>query len=205
MDLKHFRAAAALIAVVALGADVRGQRLPPELIVSNPTIYDVAITTKFTVPANGKALTRLAVWHALPNARPWDGLQRTLGASEVGFQPNDGRLEHLDKGSQHVLWEYRGELAAGRKFEFVSRFRVRSADRRFDPAKSTAKWSDYAINYDRGTRIPRHPRLSLPSSLASSRKITPRPRRRWSFASGLSDTSATTPRSRSVRMISPRL
>jgi transglutaminase-like putative cysteine protease len=161
MNVTRRCAILALVALVAFGADAYGQRLAPEVTVANPTLYEVTIATKFTVPANGKKLTRLAVWHALPNARPWDGLDRTLGASVITFEPNTGRLEHLDKGSQHVLWEYREELAAGRKFEFVSRFRVRSTDRRFDPTKSIAKWSDYGINYDSRVAMPRQPLTEL--------------------------------------------
>jgi transglutaminase-like putative cysteine protease len=160
-----------LIALAASRTDVYGQRLPPEVTVSNPTVYDVTITTKFTVPANGKELTRLAVWHALPNARPWDGLDRTLGASAITFEPNTGRLEHLDKGSQHLVWEYREKLAAGRKFEFVSRFRVRSADRQFDPTKSIAKWSDYGINYDRPVSMSRQPPIELAVAVGEIKKV----------------------------------
>lgn len=173
MKIKHRSAASTFIVLVALTAEVHAQRLPPELVVSNPTVYEVTITTTFTVPARGKTLTRLAVWHALPNARPWDGLDRTLGASDITFQPETGRVEHLDKGSQHVLWEYREALAAGRKFEFVSRFRVRSVDRTFDHTKSPTKWTDYGINYDRGVPIPRQPTIELAVVVGGIKKDHP--------------------------------
>jgi transglutaminase-like putative cysteine protease len=161
MSMKKRSAAATLTVLIIFSANAHGQRLPPEVTVSNPIVYDVTIFTTFTVPSNGKKLTRLAVWHALPTARPWDGLDRTFGASAITFQPETGRVEHLAKASQHVLWEYREELAAGRKFEFVSRFRVRSADRTLDPAKATARWADYGINYDRSAWAPRQPTVDL--------------------------------------------
>jgi len=162
MARKKCSAAATLAAMMTLTAAAHGQRLPPEIVVSNPVDYEVTISTTFTVPDHGKKLTRLAVWHALPNARPWDGLQRTLGASEITYSPETGRVEYLAaKASQHVLWEFRQGLDAGRKFDFVSRFRVRSADRTFDPKRSTARWADYGINYDRGAGIPRQPTVEL--------------------------------------------
>ncbi len=129
---------------LTLSADAPAQRLPPDVVVSNPRVFNVTITTTFIVPANGKTLTHLGVWHALPNARPWDGLDRTVGASAITYQPESGRIMHLASNeSQSVFWETREGLKAGTRFEFVSRFRVRSADRTFDPSQSTARWSDY--------------------------------------------------------------
>ena len=92
---------------------------------------------------------RLGVWHALPNARPWDGLDRTLGASAITYEPDSGRIQHLATNeSQNVFWELREGFKAGKAFEFMSRFRVRSVDRTFDLKRSTAKWSDYHRNLD---------------------------------------------------------
>ncbi len=93
---------------------------------------------------------------------PWDGLERTLGASAITYRPDSGRVEHLGvKASQHVLWEFRQGLETGKTFEFVSRFRVRSADRAFDLTKCAAKWADYGINYDRTVLPPRQPTVEL--------------------------------------------
>ena len=89
MERKKRSAVATLTFSTILSANAHGQRLPPELAVANPVVYDVTISTTFTVPENGKKLTRLAVWHALPNARPWDGLDRTLGASATTYRPRD--------------------------------------------------------------------------------------------------------------------
>jgi transglutaminase-like putative cysteine protease len=142
------RTSIATITAFSLGlifpADAPAQRLSPDVVVSNPRVYDVTITTTFVVPENGKTPTHLGVWHALPNARPWDGLDRTLGASAITYQPETGRVVHLASNeSQSVFWETREGLKAGKRLEFVSRFRVRSADRTFDPSRSTARWSDY--------------------------------------------------------------
>ncbi len=162
MTRTKWSAAATLMVLITLSANAHGQRVPPEISVSNPVVYEVTISTTFTVPDNGKKLTRLAVWHALPNARPWDGLERTLGASAITYRPDSGRVEHLGvKASQHVLWEFRQGLETGKTFEFVSRFRVRSADRAFDLTKCAAKWADYGINYDRTVLPPRQPTVEL--------------------------------------------
>ena len=122
-------------------------------MVSNPQVYEVTITTKFVVPENSKKLSALGVWHALPNARPWDGLDRTLGASAITYQPSSGPVQHLSTNeSQNVFWELRGSLAPSQKLEFMSRFRVRSVDRTLDPKRCIANWSDYHHDLDETTR-----------------------------------------------------
>ena len=123
--------------------------MPPDVVVSNAQVYEVTITTKFVVPNDGKKLTGLGVWHALPNARPWDGLGRTMGASAITYEPKSGRIQHFATNeSQNVFWEMRQGLTPDRTLDFVSRFRVRSADRTYDLKKSTATWSDYQHNLD---------------------------------------------------------
>jgi hypothetical protein len=144
MNRNFPRGITALSVLLILGANARAQRLPPEVVVSNPRVYEVTITTTFLVPENGRTLSDLRVWHALPNPRPWDGLNRTLGASEMTYQPSSGQVKHLAHNeSQHVFWEVLDGLKAGARFEFVSRFRVRSADRAYDHRHSPARWSDY--------------------------------------------------------------
>jgi hypothetical protein len=133
--------------LLTFSVNTHAQRMSPNVVVSNPQVYDVTITTKFVVPENGKELTGLGVWHALPNPRPWDGLDRTLGASAITFEPDSGRIQHLSSNeSQNVFWELRDGLKVGTTMEFVSRFRVRSVDRTYDLKRSTAKWSDYHHN-----------------------------------------------------------
>jgi Transglutaminase-like superfamily len=145
----HLAAVATLSVLLCLSASAQTQRLPPEIVVSNPRIFEVSIATTFVVPERGKTLSGLGVWHALPNTRPWDGLDGTLGASAITYQPENGRIQHLSTNeSQNVFWELRAGLTAGKKFEFVSRFRVRSVDRNFDIKRSTAKWPDYQRNLD---------------------------------------------------------
>jgi Transglutaminase-like superfamily len=120
------------------------QRLAPDIKTSNPRVYDVTMTTTFVVPENGRKLGHLRVWHALPTSRPWDGLDRTLGASEITYEPESGHVGHLaNNESQHVLWQFHEIIPPGRKFTFVSRFRIISNDRTYDYKKSIAKWSDY--------------------------------------------------------------
>ncbi len=135
--------------ILTVSAIAQAQRVPPDLVVSNPQVFEVTITTKFVVPKNGKILSGIGVWHALPNARPWDGLDRTQGASDISFKPQSGRIQHLGSNeSQNVFWEVRKGLAPGKELEFVSRFRVRSSDRTYDVKRSSAKWSDYHRNLD---------------------------------------------------------
>ncbi len=125
------------------------QRVPPDVLVSNPRVYEVTITTTFVVPRHGKDVSALGVWHALPTARPWDGLDRTLGASQITYQPGSGRIQHLSTNeSQNVFWDVREGLTPGKKLEFASRFRVRSADRIYDYRRLTARWSDYHHDLD---------------------------------------------------------
>jgi hypothetical protein len=138
----------------AVRATAQAQRLSPDVVVSNPQVYEVTITTKFVVPKNGKKLTGLGVWHALPNARPWDGLDRTMGASAITYQPDCGRIQHLSTNeSQNVFWELRQGLTEGKTVEYASRFRVRSVDRTYDVKRSTTKWSDYHRNLDAATPL----------------------------------------------------
>jgi transglutaminase-like putative cysteine protease len=149
MNTKYFGWVTTVSVLMALPTLAQAQRLPPDVVVSNPRVYEVTITTTFVVPDNRKILSGLGVWHALPNARPWDGLDRTLGASDISYQPHSGRVQHLASNeSQNVFWELREGLKTGRKLEFTSRFRVRSVDRTLDVKRSTAKWSDYHHNLD---------------------------------------------------------
>jgi hypothetical protein len=167
----HHAALSALSVLLTLSANARAQRLPPDVIVSNPRTYEVTIATTFVVPENGKRLDGLCVWHALPSARPWDGLDRTLGASAVTYQPASGRIQHLATNeSQNVFWELRESLPAGKKLEFVSRFRVRSVDRTYDLKRSTASWSDYHRNLD---VIPPPVEVSLDSLVDAIKKTHP--------------------------------
>ena len=110
MKAIHATAATFLVTLI-LSASAHAQRLPPDLVVSNPQVYEVTITTNFVVPENGKILSGIGVWHALPNARPWDGLDRTLGASAISFEPANGRIQHLATNeSQNVFWEVRERI-----------------------------------------------------------------------------------------------
>ena len=142
-------AVATLSILLSLFSNAQAQRLPPEIVVSNPRVYEVSIATTFVVPESRNTLSGLGVWHALPSARPWDGLDRTLGATAITYQPASGRIQHLSTNeSQNVFWEVRDGVTAGTKLEFVSRFRVRSVDRSFDVKRSPARWADYQRNLD---------------------------------------------------------
>ena len=143
------RSIATLSLLLTFSVKAQAQRLPPEIVVSNPQVFEVTIKTTFVVPRNGRNLTGLGVWHALPTARPWDGLDRTLGSSAISFEPASGRIQHLAHNeSQNVFWELHEHLKPGKAFEFTSRFRVRSADRTYGVKRSTANWSDYHHNLD---------------------------------------------------------
>jgi transglutaminase-like putative cysteine protease len=141
------------LAIVSALLSVRGsahaQRLSPDIIVSNPQVYEVTITSRFVVPEEGRNVTALRVWHGLPTPRPWDGLDRTSGASAIEFEPSTGVVQYVaHNGSQNVNWNVCEGLKPGNKLEFKSRFRVRSVDRAFDPKRSEARWSDYQENLD---------------------------------------------------------
>jgi transglutaminase-like putative cysteine protease len=138
-----------VLSTMVFSGGARAQRLSPDVVVSNPQVYEVTITSTFVVPKDGKTLSGLRVWHALPNARSWDGLDRALGASAIRFEPDTGRVQHVAyNDSQNVNWELNEGLKPGRELEFTSHFRVRSVDRTFEPKRSTAKWSDYQRNLD---------------------------------------------------------
>jgi transglutaminase-like putative cysteine protease len=138
-----------VLALLTVPSNAPAQRLSPNVVVSNPQVYEATITSTFVAPNDPRNLTGLRVWHALPTPRPWDGLDRTLGASVIRFEPDTGRIQYVaTNDSQNVNWEMHGELMPGQKLEFTSRFRVRSVDRTFDPKRSTANWSDYQQNLD---------------------------------------------------------
>jgi transglutaminase-like putative cysteine protease len=138
--------------LLSLCANAQAQRLPTDVLVSNPQAYEVTITSTFVVPEDARNLTGFRVWHALPTTRPWDGLDRTLGASAITFEPDSGRMQYVaTNDSQNVNWERHDGLKPGMRLEFMSRFRVRSVDRNFDTKQSTAKWSDYQRNLDQVT------------------------------------------------------
>src|SRR5271157_4362329 len=108
LNKNQLGAVTTLSVLLTFSVNALAQRLPPDVVVSNPQLYEVTITTKFVVPENGKTRSGLGVWHALPNARPWDGLDRTLGASAITYQPDRGRIQHLSTNeSQNVFWELR--------------------------------------------------------------------------------------------------
>ena len=68
---------------------------------------------------------------------------RKTGASAIKFRPESGRIQHVETSdSQSVSWELSEGLWPGKKLEFLSRFRVRSADRTFELKQSTANWSN---------------------------------------------------------------
>ena len=87
INQRDFSALAAIAVVLTLTANAQAQRLPPDVTISNPQVYDVTIRTKFVFPQDQRKLSGLGVWHALPTSRPWDGLGRTLGASTISFVP----------------------------------------------------------------------------------------------------------------------
>ena len=127
--------------------NARAQRVPPDVVVSNPQVYEVTITTTFVVPE----LTRTKLSAALgsgtaaadrtPLGRP--GPDQT-GASAITYQPDSGRVQHLSnqRVAERTLGTARRTGGRHDAIEFVSRFRVRSADRTFDLGRSTAKKSD---------------------------------------------------------------
>jgi transglutaminase-like putative cysteine protease len=140
---------------LSLAAHAHAQPMPLGVAVSNPRVYEVTITTTFRVPAGATQSSQLRVWHALPTARPWSGLRGTLGASAITYRPENGHVLHLASNeSQSVFWEFREGLTAGKTLELVSRFRVRSVDRTFDPKSSSARWSDYGVDYSPNQRAP---------------------------------------------------
>ncbi len=105
INQRDFSALAAIAVVLTLTANAQAQRLPPDVTISNPQVYDVTIRTKFVFPQDQRKLSGLGVWHALPTSRPWDGLDRTLGASAITYEPESGQIQHLARNeSQSVFW-----------------------------------------------------------------------------------------------------
>lgn len=135
-----------LIAFQSGVSNAYGQALSPDIEVSNPRVYHVKITTTFVLPKEGTKPKVLRVWHALPTARPWDGLNRTLGVSLISNEPNTGHIEHVASNeTQSVFWEFSDGLSPGKSFRCLTSFRVRSADRVFNVDQCPAKWSDYPV------------------------------------------------------------
>ena len=56
---KNWRKAATLLLLpLTLSVNAQAQRVPPNIVVSNPQVYEVTITTTFVVPANETNLSR---------------------------------------------------------------------------------------------------------------------------------------------------
>ena len=64
MNKSDLGAVMSLVVLLTLSANARAQRVPPGVVVSNPQVYEVTITTTFVVPKNSKTLDVLRVWHA---------------------------------------------------------------------------------------------------------------------------------------------
>src|SRR5262245_8686412 len=62
---------------------VKTSSLPRVLIVSDPVLYDVVMTTSFTIPAGERGIRKMNVWHAIPALRPWSNVPGPAGASLV--------------------------------------------------------------------------------------------------------------------------
>jgi hypothetical protein len=116
--------------LLTLSPNAQAQRLPPAVVVSNPQVYGVTVTTTFVVPSPETSLSAIRVAHALPTARPWDGLDGKLGVSAITFRPASGRIQAFHTNDSHsIIGELNESLAPGKELEFVSRFRVRSEER----------------------------------------------------------------------------
>ncbi len=72
-----------LLILLILSANAYAQRLPPDVVISNPQVFEVTITTKFVVPEEGKRLTAVG------------GLARVADRAAVGrIGPDNGRIGH---------------------------------------------------------------------------------------------------------------
>ena len=102
----QFVAVATLSTILTLSINAQAQRLPPDVVVIEPAVYEVTITTKLVVPRTGKTITGLGVWHALPNSRPWDGLDRTMGAFAITFS-RPAAVSNISRPTSHKTYSGR--------------------------------------------------------------------------------------------------
>jgi transglutaminase-like putative cysteine protease len=120
----------------------------PWLKLGERQTISVQMKTTLTVPANLR-VTSLRVWHALPTPRPWSsGVPERPGATDITFGRIGGAgVQEYDVPnlSHHIKWELSEarDVVAGRPIEFVSEFKVTTADRSVVPSLLKGKWSDY--------------------------------------------------------------
>lgn len=107
---------------------------PSDFEVSRPVEFRLQHSTRVTVE---EGVQILRVYHAVPKPGSWSGHQHRPRSARL--TPSSGREElNSDAPGSSWKWEMKNPLAG--EYEFVSRFRVRSAHRRLRADRLQVDW-----------------------------------------------------------------
>src|SRR5262245_23666356 len=76
---------------------------PPGVVVRDPVVYDVVMTTTMVIPAGDHKFNQLNVWHALPGLRAWSDVAGPVGASDIKWSPGGKQQYTKEHDAHHVL------------------------------------------------------------------------------------------------------
>src|SRR5262249_6410054 len=113
------------------------------LVLTEPVVYQVKMTTNFAVPAGNQGIDQVRVWHALPTHRPWSHTAGQVGATDMKWTGSGAQQYEKAHDSHHILWDKLGKPPPGAGFYFTSQFTVHSVQREFLPENVKVQWQDY--------------------------------------------------------------
>jgi hypothetical protein len=119
--------------------------LVPPLQLSNPTTFEVEMTTSLVIPNDGKKVSELRIWQAMPTLKQWSGVQGDVksgtAAQTLTFEPANGVQEQLPQhDSNDVVWREKRNFAPGTTLSFASHYTVHSVSRHFDADHANFHW-----------------------------------------------------------------
>jgi transglutaminase-like putative cysteine protease len=112
--------------------------------ISNPTEFQISMTTTFVVPAGNDRIDRVRVYHALPTVMPWGLSEPRFGAANLVFTPPNAVITHHEStDSYHLLWTLEGQQKPGTRSTYTTKMTIKSADRNVGTEAEKITWSDY--------------------------------------------------------------
>jgi transglutaminase-like putative cysteine protease len=112
--------------------------------ISNPTVFEVTMTTTFVVPSGNDRIDQVRIFHALPTVMPWGLSEPRFGAANLAFTPPSAQItHHQSTDSYHLLWTLEGQQKPGTRSTFTTKMTIKSADRYVGAEADKITWSDY--------------------------------------------------------------
>jgi len=117
--------------------------LSPAVAYGGFKTYHITMTTRLVIPNDGRTVTGLRVWHAMPPAQPWSNTDTSLGATDISCSPATAIAHHDAKWDAYSrLWNITQPLPRGVPLNFSSQLTVRSAARSLKVAGLHVKWPE---------------------------------------------------------------